>query len=441
MPFGANGAPKVDQFVTPALAAKLLRLGHRTHSLVEPQEHPVTPSDISGDKWWPERIIKLTRWPSGDVGITVVDRKARPARVVAPKRQTGTLSEDDSQRATRRARRRIWKGCQELEANCMLTIAKRGGFQTIDEAWAVTGEIVTEMKRRGWIVGHLTVPEIHDGSRTDGMRQGANLGTWHMHVATRRPGFFDFHEMHQMVRTIEARVFGNDPWQADQRLISVNVGKRPQGKRFTPASLARYLAPYAAKSIEDAPRDLHRKRFDISRKREKPQEVTIRCQPSETSSPEEVANQLLHRLAPHRQFTTPFQQEVCGVKFWQQSAIDWGGREVPPEAFDLPSVGVLWALIPKPHDQQPCDSEQTRDKPGAERAMQWAAQLQAERRNGSTRAKPDRVGVRERAAVGGCPGPRPSPEATQAPAPTPLADIITPWLDQMRREHPESSQP
>ena len=124
MPFGANGASKVDQFVTPELARRLLRLGHRTHSIVEAPEHPLEPADISGDQWWPERIIKVTRWPSGDVGVTVVDRKTRKARTVAAKRQSGELSEDDSQRATRRARRRIWRGCQELEANCILTIAK-----------------------------------------------------------------------------------------------------------------------------------------------------------------------------------------------------------------------------------------------------------------------------------------------------------------------------
>lgn len=431
----------MDQFVTPELAARLLRLGHRTHSLVEAPEHPI-PEDgtpITGDQWWPERIIKLTRWPSGDIGCTVVDRKARKARVVAPKRQTGTLSEDDSQRASRRARRRIWRGCQELEANCMLTIAKRGGFATLDELWTVTSEIVTEMKRRRWIQGHLTVPEIHDGTRTDGLRQGANLGSWHAHVATRRPTFFDFHEMHEMVRTIEARIFGNDPWQPDQRLISVNVGKRPQGKRFTPATLARYLAPYAAKSIEDAPRDLHRKRFDISRKREKPQEITIRCQPSETSSPEEVTAALLHRLAPHRQFTSPFMQEVCGVKFFQQSAIDWGTREVPPEAFDLPSAGVLWSLIPKPHDHQPCDSGKLRNKPGEERALQVAAQLLHERSTGTHRAKPDRVRSPECSGRAASPGAGPAPEPTRAPEPTPLAEIIGPWLDQMRREHPEST--
>lgn len=431
----------MEQFVTPALAARLLRLGHRTHSLVEAPAHPIEPATITGDQWWPERIIKVTRWPSGDVGCTVVDRKARQARAVAPKRQTGTLSEDDSQRATRRARRRIWKGCQELEANCMLTIAKRGGFPDLDEAWRVASEIITEMKRRGWIVGHLTVPEIHDGSRTDGLRKGANLGTWHMHVATRKPTFFEFEEMHEMVRTIEARIFGNNPWEPGQRLVSLNVGKRPQGKRFTPASLARYLAPYAAKSLEDAPRDLHRKRFDISRKREKPQEITIRCQPSETSSPEEVVSQLLHRLAPHRQFSTPFRQEVCGVKFFQQSAIDWGTREIPPEAFDLPSVAMLWALIPREHDQQPCDSEQPSGKPGEERAIELAAQLMRERSTGSHRAKPDSFGAAGRSGRAAPPAARTAPEPTPGNEPTPLAEIIGPWLDRMHAEHPELGQP
>jgi len=114
----------MDQFVTPDLAARLRRLGHRTHSLVTGEEpETINPATISGDQWWPERIIKVTRWPSGDVGVSVVDRKARKARCVAAKRQTGELSEDDSQRATRRARRRIWRGCQELEADCILTIA------------------------------------------------------------------------------------------------------------------------------------------------------------------------------------------------------------------------------------------------------------------------------------------------------------------------------
>jgi hypothetical protein len=375
------------------------------------------------------------------VGVTVVDRKTRAARVSVAKRQSGELSEDDSQRATRRARRRIWRGCQELEANCILTIAKRGGFADVDEGWRITAEILAEMKKRRWIVGHLTVPEIHDGSRTDGQRAGANLGSWHFHVATRRPGFFDFLEMHEMVRTIEARIYGNDPWQADQRMISLNVGKRPQGKRYTPATLARYLAPYAAKSIESSPRELHRKRFDISRKREKPEEITIRCQPSETSSPEEIANQLLHRLAPHRQFTSPFQQEVCGVKFWQQSAIDWGTRSVPPEAFHLPSVSVLWSLIPKAHEQPTCDSEaegRPSDKPGWERAMEVAAECQAFRGNlPPTIAKPARSdGAREQSRVAGCPAA--SPPNPDAP---PLASIIMPWLDSLGALDGESSQP
>jgi hypothetical protein len=186
---------------------------------------------------------------------------------------------------------------------------------------------------------------------------------------------------------------------------------------------------------------LHRKRFDISRKREKPQEITIRCQQSETSSPEEVANHLLHRLAPHRQFTTPFKQEVCGVKFWQQSAIDWGTREIPPEAFDLPSVGVLWALIPKPHDHEPCDSEQTPDKPGAERAMQWVEQLRMERGTSHTRAKPDRVRRADRPTVGGPSAASSHPDVPNGPDPTPLAQIIGPWLDAIAQKERESGQP
>lgn len=425
----------MEQFVTPALASRLHRLGHRTHSLTSGESpDTIIPADISGDQWWPERIIKLTRWPGGDIGVNVVDRKTRQARLSSPKRSTGTLSDEDNIRATRRARRRIWNGCQRINANCMLTIAKRGGFADIDELWTVTELIVTEMKKRGWIVGHLTVPEIHDGSRSDGLRHGANLGTWHGHVATHRPGFFDFKEMHELVRLVESRHFGNDAWNPAERLISVNVNKRPNGKRHTPATTARYLVPYVAKHIESSPRELHRKRFDISRRAEKPQEITIRCNPSETSSPEEIANQLLHRLAPGRMFTTPFAQEFAGVKFWQQSAIDWGVGPEPEWSLQLPSVEVLWTLIPKPTDGRPAAAENS-EQPGWLRANELAEQVMRERRHEHHRAQPDRRGGR----VDG--GQRTPPPAPQPSSESQLWATVQPWVDWMEAEDAESTQP
>lgn len=428
----------MSQFVTPTLAPKLLRLGHRTHSLVDDTPPPTEPGTISGAEWWPERIIKVTRWPSGDVGVSIVDRKARKALVVAPKRQTGTLSEEDSVRATRRARRQIWRGCQELEANCILTIAKRGGFPEVDEAWSITGEILAEMKRRDWIAGHLTVPEIHDGSRTDGPRHGANLGTWHIHVATRKLGFFDFKEMHDMVRDIERRRFGNNPDNPEERLISLNVGKRPHGKRYTPATIARYLAPYVAKAIEGSPRELHRKRFDISRNREKAQEITIRCEPGETSSPDEIAGAILHALAPGRQFSTPFKQETHGVKFWQQSAVDWGTKAEAPEAFDLPAPMRLWNLIHQPSVQPTCrQANNSEEQVGERRALEEVAAIRLLNRAPLSRAKPDRtVRGRERPRVAGCPDPGPANPDAQ-----PLWDVMGPFLDAHGLLDGESHQP
>ena len=334
-----------ETFVESKHAASLRKLEHRTHSCSDDDV-------ITGEPWVADAGITVKQWPAGDVSVIGIERRLRQAKVVRPKRTTGKLSDEDADRGNRRAKKRIWESCQRLQANCLLTLTKRGGFVDLDQAWACKEAVVAELTARGWIGKVLSVPELHDGSRTDGDRIGANVGSWHMHIAT-NAGWIPFAEMHAAVAAVDERFFGHTINEPADKLINVNVSKkrgRRLNKHHTPASIAGYLSQYLGDELEDsqAGRELNRKRFEHSRGLAKPQVVRLRFNPGDISGMQHAVETIINRLKGRRQGTKPHIVSIgdC-TKVVMQSAIDWGtGPEDLSETLvPLPSAAELWELI------------------------------------------------------------------------------------------------
>lgn len=381
--------------VTDKAAEGRLRLGHRTHSIVagDGVTHDTVANSrtlthvepVTGVQSLPESLVKVKLFPGGDVQVTVVDRHIRPPKVVErTKRSTGELSEDDALRSNRRARRGIWEACQSKNVNCMITIAKRGGIADYDEVWTVADAVLGYMKERGWIAGHVTVPELHTGERVrlNGMAS-ANKGTWHIHIATRVCQHFPFAELHEYMKIIEGRLYGHIPRSPQERMLNVDVALRRgrrQHKRHTPASIASYLAPYVIKALEDGQsRELNRKRYDVSRDGNKPTVWTIKCNPGEMIHRNAACVAILQALAPGRKLSSPWATEVAGQDCLIMSALDWGD-----ENFALPTVNPgdvtassIFALIST--ELAAARRSRPSELPvGAERAIALANQLHLE---------------------------------------------------------------
>jgi hypothetical protein len=347
----------MDTYTSKTAGEGRSRLGHRTHSV--PPSDEIRP--LSGEQWLPEGLLRVKLFPGGDVQASICERTIRTARVVkSKKRQTGKLTEQDANRAARRARRGVWDACQAKEVNALVTIAKRGGFDTLDDAWVAAEAVMELLEERGWAAGRVTVPELHTGERAQRIGRGAgfatvNLGKWHVHLATRVLTYFQFRDLHELMRSVEARLLGHFPETPAERQINVDVQlRRGHGsrKRHTPASIARYLAPYVLKDIGvDDSRELNRKRYDVSRDGKKPRILEVRFNPGEVVHPQEAITRVLLHLAPQRKFSSPWKTEIAGQCVLIQSALDWGESEtplpMPPEVLDVTATD-LFALISTP---------------------------------------------------------------------------------------------
>lgn len=397
---------ETDDFVSLIAAEGRHRLGHRTHSVGCRELSPVT-----GEQWLPESLIRVKVWPSGDVQASVATRKIRPPKIAnSGKRTSGELSEEDALRSARRARRGIWDACQSLGVNCMLTIGKRGGFDSLDEAWAASEAVLDMMKERGWIVGHVTVPELHTGERSDVRGMGLNIGKWHVHVGTLCPSRFDFHLLHEQMKLVEGRLLGHIPQSPAERMINVDVQLRRGRfgkKRCTPASIARYLGDYLGKSIteQEQARDINRKRYDVSRGGTKPRVFNIRCNPGEIVHPNEAVARILHHLAPGRTFSSPWRTEVGGQVVVIQSALDWGVGAAPP-CLDIGDLTArdLWHLIETKVD----GSRKTSGSETSAEPRRVGHQMTSRQAGWHRLAKPGSGGGRPELARSGQPAPPPA---------------------------------
>lgn len=377
----------MQQYVSEKLARAIPRLGNPTHSpdaaprdaiteltrtthgfpavpfapWPEPQDrtkyrHPPTSLD--------ERILTLIRYPTGDMATTVVRRKVRKEEKKKEKNRTpeqATWPEEHAARAAARARRRLYDACLERKVNCLLTIAKRGGFEDLDEAWATTELVLNMLENRGWILNHVTVPELHTGKRLRPGMSGINTGKYHVHVAVNKPADFSYREMHEAVREIKRKLYGNSPENPTERMISVNVQTRTRGRRSTPAYCAAYISKYLTKDDWMAIQH-HRKRYDISRGGERKQVVRVRIAATENDVEDaQLLAAVLLRYCPTRPQGGCYIRDDEFVRFAKLSAMDFGQYEHElPEALPLPTpeeLAAFWARSAEPRSGVHLDSD------------------------------------------------------------------------------------
>lgn len=195
-------------------------------------------------EWEGRDVWKISRvtYGSGEVeirgvlGSMSIPRRAKSDTDGPKARCSGGSDQGRFKSSITRARQTLRNRCKQLCPDRMLTLTKRGKFESVDELWKAFKEFSRLMLVRfGEQWRYVACPELHG----DGV-------TYHMHVAVR--GFFWV----DAVRAIWYRALGgkgNERGEDTPGGINISDPRKYEKRGGTRASRIRRLASYIAKYV------------------------------------------------------------------------------------------------------------------------------------------------------------------------------------------------
>lgn len=165
-------------------------------------------------------------------GCSPPRRRDRKADSVSPFGEVERTAGERFESSTRRAKQGVQRRCMALDADHLLTLTKRGKFESIDDAWVVFerfNRYMRRMFRARW--RYVCVPEQHAD------------GSYHLHVAIK--GFFWV----GLLRKLWARALGGSGEETGSATLG-NIDIRSfVAVRGRTRRVARYIAKYVGKGF------------------------------------------------------------------------------------------------------------------------------------------------------------------------------------------------
>lgn len=200
-------------------------------------------------------------------GLAPPSRK-KPAKTRATERKD--MDESTIERTMRRTKKTVRQKAKQLQPDKLITLTTREPIVEADVFKAVVQRFYRLCRGDGLTFEYVTVFERHMGKRTS----AAKYGSLHLHMATK--GYVDYNVIRKLWRDAVQWKLRNGDWAG----ANIDSSVRKNGGHFDSSSIARYIAKYLSKDMDDEYFEPNKKRYWCSRGIQPPEKVRFFSPPA-----------------------------------------------------------------------------------------------------------------------------------------------------------------